>query len=86
MLNDNYLSPDMLKRKAEREAKFKEEFIQLLKRYDNAYLEVKDHWSGYSECGEDIQTRIESNDQYDDNGNMTEPGLSFDLGTYLTSD
>jgi hypothetical protein len=74
------------KRKIELEAQFKQEFIELLTKYNNAYLEVKDHWSGYSECGEDIQTRIESCDKYDDQGNMIESGLSFDLGTYLTSD
>jgi hypothetical protein len=83
---DNKLSPEMEKRKTELEVQFKEEFIALLKKYNSAYLEVKDHWTSYSECGEDIQTRIESLDKYDENGNMIEPGLSFDLGTYLTSD
>ena len=82
---DTKLSPEMERRKTELEAQFKEEFVALLRKY-NASLEVEDHWSGYSECGEDIQARIESCAKYDDNGNMIEPELSFDLGCYLTSD
>ena len=75
----------MLERKKQLEEQFRQEFIQLLQKYNNATLSVEDHWQGYPECGSDIQARIESYDKYDLEGNMIEPGIDFDLGRYITS-
>ena len=40
---------------------FKAEFSALLKKY-NVEITAADEWSGYAECGKDIQITIEFND------------------------
>jgi hypothetical protein len=44
---------------------FLKELADLMEKH-NAELSAKDEWTGYAECGEDIQIRLEIKDVYDD--------------------
>ena len=42
---------------------FREELIALLVKYD-CYLEAKDHWEGYPECGQDVRITVDFAQDY----------------------
>ena len=61
--------------------KFRRDLQRVLDKHD-AELEIKDHWGGYSECGQDIKALIYIDQKWDDDGNTTREPLEFDIGTY----
>jgi hypothetical protein len=61
---------------------FLKEFNDLLLKYD-ATFEVKDEWTGYSECGSDLHARIYIEGKWDNDGNPIQESTDIDLGDYL---
>ncbi len=46
-----------MKTSQEIEQEFRKEFQALVNKY-KAEIEIKDHWTGYSECGQDIKCMV----------------------------
>jgi hypothetical protein len=63
-------------------AAFRVELQALLDKY-NAELEAKDHWQGYSECGEDVRMTVDIPAIYDSEYNCLRERAEIDLGAYL---
>jgi hypothetical protein len=63
-------------------AAFKAELQALLDKY-NAELEAKDHWQGYSECGEDVRMIVDIPAIYDSKHNCMREYTEIDLGGYI---
>lgn len=47
----------IMKTSEEIEAEFRKEFQALVDKY-KAEVEIKDHWQGYAECGQDIKCMV----------------------------
>ena len=67
------------------ETQFRKELSDLLKKW-NAEVIVDDHYRGYSECGEDIQTEVDIPAIYNKNNETVREYTNFDLGTHLHLD
>ena len=65
-------------------AAFKAELQELLDKY-SADIEAKDHWLGYSECGEDVRMTVDIPAIYDNEYNCLREYTEIDLGSYLRS-
>ena len=63
-----------------REQLFKQELAALCRKY-NCYIEAKDHWTGYSECGQDVRMTVEFDGDYSVDPPI--PYADLDLGTYF---
>lgn len=64
------------------ESEFKRRFQELLNEFE-ADFEAADHFMGYSECGQDIQCRIQGYAHYDSTGAVIREFFDFDLGTII---
>jgi len=62
---------------------FKEDLELLLFKYNNAELEAKDHYSGYSECGEDVRMTVTVPAKWDSNNIMISDYTEIDLGNWF---
>ncbi len=62
-------------------AAFRADLQALLDKY-NAELEAKDHWQGYSECGEDVRMTVDIPAIYDSEYNCLREYTEIDLGAY----
>lgn len=71
-----------MKTKADVEAAFRAELIALLEKYD-AELEAKDHWEGYSECGEDVRMTVTVPAIWDADHDMLREWTEIDLGSWV---
>lgn len=63
------------------EKEFLEKFDALLIEYA-AYLECRDEYEGYPECGEDIHARVIINARYDERGERISDFADIDLGSF----
>lgn len=63
---------------------FREDLQNLLNKY-GAELEASDHWTGYSECGQDIRMIVTIEAIYDENNNCVQEWTEIDLGSWMTS-
>ena len=70
-----------MKTSAEIEAGFRKEFQALVDKY-KAEVEIKDHWQGYAECGQDIKCMVSMSATYNDGGDCVTDYCEFNLGTY----
>ena len=61
---------------------FKADLQALVDKY-GATIEAKDHFLGYSECGEDIRITIEVPSIYDSNNELVRDWVEIDLGSYF---
>jgi len=68
--------------KEEIEADFRKDFQDLLNKYKTE-IEIRDHYRGYSECGEDIRAMVVIYSVYDDSNDLIREHTEFDLGRYL---
>ena len=71
-----------MRTKEQVESCFREELQALLDRY-NAELEAKDHWTGYSECGQDIRMTVSIPAIYNGNHDCVSEWTEIDLGSWL---
>ena len=71
-----------MKTKEEVTLEFKSKLDALLTEYD-AELSAKDHYSGYSECGEDVRMTVCIPVRYAFNGDCLQEWTEIDLGRFL---
>lgn len=67
-----------MKTSKELETAFKADFQALLDKY-NAEFQVQNFWTGYPECGEDIQATIYINAEWDQDYNQLIEFTEFNL-------
>ena len=63
-----------------RATQFKEELKALVLKY-RCSIEAKDHWEGYSECGEDVRMTVDFEQDY--SLELPYLGEELDLGSYF---
>lgn len=68
-----------MKTKEHVEKEFRAELQALLDKY-SAVIEAEDHFSGYSECGQDIRITVSIPAIYDENHNCISEYTIVDLG------
>jgi len=73
-----------MKTAKEIEQEFRADLKLLIKKYD-AEIEASDHYTGYSECGEDIRVMVSTQAVYVDNECVQECA-DFNIGTWITAD
>ncbi len=70
-----------MKTSAEIEAEFKKEFQALVDKY-KAEVEIKDHWQGYAECGQEIKCMVYIGETYNEEFETISECCEFELGNY----
>lgn len=65
------------------ENEFRAELQALINKY-GAEIEVRDHYQGYSECGEDIRMMVTIPTIYDSDGYVQQDYTEFNLGCWLS--
>lgn len=63
------------------EKAFMKDFQNLLDKY-KAEINIDDHWTGYPECGQDIKAIVNIDAVYDDNHDIIQDYIEFELGNF----